>query len=173
MTRQAQQGLPAAIYARISKDRAGAGLGVDRQKADCRELAKRLGWQVVATFIDNDISAYSAAPSAVPSMLDAVRCGPGPGLSRLAPRPAAPPDCRAGGFIDLLDTHRLRSSTVTAGDLDLTTALGADDCPQPSESWRSRRSSRPATASAPRRPRPPRRGSTEAGQDRTASRPTG
>jgi site-specific DNA recombinase len=49
----------AAIYCRISKDRAGAGLGVDRQEQDCRELATQLGWTVTAVYADNDISAYS------------------------------------------------------------------------------------------------------------------
>lgn len=52
----------AAIYARISQDRAGAGVGVDRQLADCRQLAERLGWTVGAVHTDNDISAYSGKP---------------------------------------------------------------------------------------------------------------
>jgi len=52
----------AAIYVRISKDRTGAGLGVERQEADCRELADRLGWEVVAVHTDNDLSAYSGKP---------------------------------------------------------------------------------------------------------------
>jgi site-specific DNA recombinase len=52
----------AAIYCRISADRTGAGLGVDRQEHDCRELADRLGWTVVAVHTDNDLSAYSGKP---------------------------------------------------------------------------------------------------------------
>ena len=52
----------AAIYVRISRDRAGGGLGVSRQEADCRALATRLGWGVVAVYSDNDISAYSGKP---------------------------------------------------------------------------------------------------------------
>ena len=52
----------AAIYARISRDRIGAGLGVDRQLADCQELAVRLGWTVAAVHTDNDLSAYSGKP---------------------------------------------------------------------------------------------------------------
>lgn len=52
----------AAIYCRISKDRAGAGLGIDRQEQDCRELAERLSWTVTAVHTDNDISAYSGKP---------------------------------------------------------------------------------------------------------------
>ncbi len=49
----------AAIYCRISQDRIGAGLAVERQEQDCRALAKQLGWDVTAVHTDNDISAYS------------------------------------------------------------------------------------------------------------------
>lgn len=48
----------AGIYARISDDRAGAGLGVVRQEGDCRALAEKLGWAVGEVYTDNDISAY-------------------------------------------------------------------------------------------------------------------
>ena len=48
----------AAIYCRISKDRGGEGLGVERQQQDCEALAERLGWTVVGVYVDNDVSAY-------------------------------------------------------------------------------------------------------------------
>ncbi len=51
-----------AVYCRISDDRRGLGLGVARQRQDCTELAGRKGWQVVATYVDNDVSAYSGKP---------------------------------------------------------------------------------------------------------------
>lgn len=47
-----------AIYARISQDRDGEGLGVERQLKDCLAEAERLGWTVAETYIDNDASAY-------------------------------------------------------------------------------------------------------------------
>ncbi|MGH3767461.1 MAG: recombinase family protein [Pseudonocardiaceae bacterium] len=47
------------IYCRISRDRIGAGLGIERQQRDCRELANPLGWVMVDTYADNDLSAYS------------------------------------------------------------------------------------------------------------------
>jgi site-specific DNA recombinase len=50
----------AAIYTRISQDRTGAGLGVDRQEKDCRAKAKELGLDVVQVFTDNDTSAFKA-----------------------------------------------------------------------------------------------------------------
>ena len=48
-----------AIYARISQDRSGEGLGVQRQLEDCREQARMRGWVVVEEYVDNDVSAYS------------------------------------------------------------------------------------------------------------------
>jgi site-specific DNA recombinase len=48
-----------AVYARISDDPNGQQVGVDRQLVSCRELANRLGWEIVEEFTDNDISAYS------------------------------------------------------------------------------------------------------------------
>ena len=49
----------AAIYARISADIGGEGLGVQRQVADCQALAQRRSWPVADLFIDNDTSAYN------------------------------------------------------------------------------------------------------------------
>lgn len=49
-----------AIYARISQDREGAGLGVQRQLEDCRAEAARLGWTVAQEYVDDDISAYDS-----------------------------------------------------------------------------------------------------------------
>ncbi len=51
----------AAIYARISKDD-GSALGVSRQVKDCRAEADRRGWTVCDVYVDNDVSASSAAP---------------------------------------------------------------------------------------------------------------
>lgn len=47
----------AAIYCRISQDRTGEGLGVQRQEQDCRALCERNGWDVVQVLVDNDVSA--------------------------------------------------------------------------------------------------------------------
>jgi DNA invertase Pin-like site-specific DNA recombinase len=47
------------IYLRISQDRTGQQLGIDRQERDCRALAKSLGLEVTKVYRDNDISATS------------------------------------------------------------------------------------------------------------------
>jgi site-specific DNA recombinase len=52
----------AGIYARISQDREGDGLGVTRQLQDCREEAKRRGWPLAEEYVDDDVSAYSGKP---------------------------------------------------------------------------------------------------------------
>lgn len=66
----------AAVYVRISRDKVGAGLGVERQEADCRELAVRLGWNVAEVFADNDLSAYSGKRRPrYRAMLEAIRSG--------------------------------------------------------------------------------------------------
>ncbi|MCH6470957.1 recombinase family protein [Sinomonas terrae] len=48
----------AAIYARISSDQTGEGLGVQRQLEDCRKLAAERGWIVGEEYVDNDLSAF-------------------------------------------------------------------------------------------------------------------
>lgn len=48
----------AAIYVRISDDRAKDAAGVGRQEQDARALADRLGWQVGPVIVENDVSAY-------------------------------------------------------------------------------------------------------------------
>lgn len=47
----------AVLYLRISDDREGKKLGVERQEQLCRELAERLGVEIVEVYRDNDISA--------------------------------------------------------------------------------------------------------------------
>jgi site-specific DNA recombinase len=48
----------AAIYARISQDGTGQEQGVQRQLDDCRKFAEDRGWEVLAEYSDNDISAF-------------------------------------------------------------------------------------------------------------------
>ncbi|WP_176451831.1 recombinase family protein [Enemella dayhoffiae] len=47
----------AVIYCRISRDAAGQGLGVTRQRDDATSLAHARGWTITETLVDNDISA--------------------------------------------------------------------------------------------------------------------
>jgi len=65
-----------AVYARISQDRDGEGLGVRRQVADCRAEADRLGWAVAEEYVDDDVSAFSGkVRPAYERMLEDLRAG--------------------------------------------------------------------------------------------------
>jgi DNA invertase Pin-like site-specific DNA recombinase len=115
----------AVIYTRISKDREGAGLGVERQRSDCEELAKRLGWTVVETFSDNDISAYSGRKRpGYDEMCEALKSGRAKGVvawhaDRLHRRPV-----ELESFIDLCDSQQIDVRTVQSGTVDLSNASG-------------------------------------------------
>lgn len=115
----------AIIYARISRDRSGAGLGVERQLEDCRELAKRLGWTVVAELSDNDISAYSGKRRPdYERMLTELESGQVQGViawhtDRLHRSPS-----ELERYINLTEKHGVITQTVRAGQLDLSTPSG-------------------------------------------------
>lgn len=72
-----RKGQRAAIYARISDARDGDTAGVDRQVEDCQELAKRDGLEVVAVYVDNNVSAYRPGGKRprYDEMLQAVQAG--------------------------------------------------------------------------------------------------
>lgn len=118
-------GKHAVIYARISSDRAGAGLGIGRQEDDCRALAARLGLTVVAVHADNDLSAYSGKPRpGYRKLLDAIQAGEVDAVlawhtDRLHRSPRELED-----YIDACEKHGVLTHTVTAGPLDLTTSTG-------------------------------------------------
>ena len=67
----------AATYSRISYARNGTEAGVDRQRADTDELAKRLGHRVVERIVDNDRSASRNARrrEGFERMLELVKAG--------------------------------------------------------------------------------------------------
>lgn len=115
----------ASIYARISSDREGAGLGVATQEADCRELADRLGWLVVSVHTDNDVSAYSGKPRpGYRALLDEIRAGKIDAVlawhtDRLHRNPAELED-----YIRACERHGVTTHTVKAGHLDLSTSTG-------------------------------------------------
>ena len=50
------------MYARISEDREGAGLGVERQLGDQCALFAQLGLRLTGVYADNDLSAFTGKP---------------------------------------------------------------------------------------------------------------
>lgn len=115
----------AAISTRISEDREGAGLGVERQEADCRALAERLCWSSVATFSDNDVSAYSGRLRlGYRDLLGALRTGQADAVlvwhtDRLHRSPKEPEE-----YIEVCQPREIPTQTVKAGPLGLATPSG-------------------------------------------------
>src|SRR5688572_7056192 len=109
-----------AVYARISQDRAGEGLGIRRQVEDCRAEAERRGWRVAEEYIDDEISAYTGrVRPGYRQMLEDIRAGQRDSvivwhLDRLHRRPIELEEfvqaCAAGGVTNVVTLH---------GDVDL------------------------------------------------------
>lgn len=119
----------AAIYCRISEDREGLEVGVQRQETDCRDLAERLGYTVPddLVFIENDVSASTRSNKPRPlydQVMAAARRGEVQAIlaysnSRLTRRPMEVED-----LIRLYEQTGVRVRTVVSGDDDLSTADG-------------------------------------------------
>ncbi|MBT2587991.1 recombinase family protein [Arthrobacter sp. ISL-95] len=113
------------VYCRISQDRTGAGLGVERQETDCRQLAESLGIDVLKVFVDNDLSAYSGkARPAYLEMLDALRDGQAQSVicwhtDRLHRSPV-----ELESYIDVSEKRKVTTYAVQAGEIDLSTPSG-------------------------------------------------
>jgi len=114
----------AAIYARISSDQDGRGLGVQRQVEDCRKLASERGWVVAEEYVDNDVSAYSGKTRpAYRRMLADLAAGERDAvivynLDRLHRQPAELED-----FVTLCEKAGVTNVATVTADID----LGNDD----------------------------------------------
>lgn len=115
----------AALYCRISRDRVGAGLGVDRQEQDNRELAAKIGATVTTVYRDNDLSAYSGKPRpGYLRLLEDLHAGRidivlAWHTDRLHRSPAELEE-----YITACEPRGVPTHTVKAGPLDLTTPSG-------------------------------------------------
>lgn len=113
------------VYCRISQDRTGAGLGVERQESDCRQLAETLGIEVLGVYVDNDLSAYSGkARPAYLEMLNALRDGQAQSVicwhtDRLHRSPVELEE-----YIDVSEKRKVTTYAVQAGEIDLSTPSG-------------------------------------------------
>lgn len=82
-TTENKQVTRAAVYTRISRDKSGERLGVQRQLESCRALAVQLGWEIDASHIysDDDLSAFTGRKRpGFENMLAALRAGEIAGL---------------------------------------------------------------------------------------------
>lgn len=114
----------AIIYARISRDRAGAGLGVERQTADCEALAARIGWTVVETITENDVSAYKGVRKGYRRLLAELEAGRADAViawhnDRLHRQPV-----ELEHFMTVVEKHAVEVQFVQTGLADLATPSG-------------------------------------------------
>jgi DNA invertase Pin-like site-specific DNA recombinase len=115
----------AALYLRISSDRNGDELGIDRQREDCTKLAKARGWDVAATFVDNDVSAYSGRTRpGYERLLEAVNAGTVTAVISWHPDRLHRSPVELERFIDVIETTGAQVATCQTGDLDLSSASG-------------------------------------------------
>lgn len=126
MNTDARQGIGrTALYMRISQDRAGAGLGVQRQEEDCRALVERLGGAVAEVLVDNDLSAYSGKPRPnYQRLMELIEAGAVDAVvvwhtDRLHRSPA-----ELESYISATEKHGIATHSVQAGQIDLATASG-------------------------------------------------
>lgn len=118
-------GIRAGIYVRISQDRDGSRLGVERQEQDCRGLAARLGWDVRKIYVDNDISAYSGKRRPqYQELLDDIAAGTLDGVVAWHPDRLHRSPIELETYIDLSDKYGIQTHTVQAGAWDLSTPSG-------------------------------------------------
>ncbi|GAA1073921.1 recombinase family protein [Tsukamurella spumae] len=115
----------AAVYCRISSDKTGAGLGVDRQEADCRELAERIGFTVRYVFSDNDISAYSGKPRpGYQRLLELMKAGEIDGVVSWHQDRLHRSQVELEDYVAASEHSSIPTYTVKAGLIDLSTPAG-------------------------------------------------
>ncbi|MHA7278877.1 recombinase family protein [Arthrobacter sp. MDT2-2] len=115
----------AFIYCRISQDRSGEGLGVQRQEQDCRQLADSLGLRVARVFIDNDISAYGRAKRpAYQSMLRAIERAEASAIISWHTDRLHRNMMELESYIEVCEAAGATTYTVKAGRFDLATSSG-------------------------------------------------
>lgn len=127
----------AGILVRISDDRTGDALGVERQEQDCRAVAERRGWAVGRVYRENDTSAFQRRKVLLPDgttalrvlrpafreLLDDIASGTitalvAYDLDRVARDPRDLED-----LIDAVEHARIPTAAVT-GEIDLSTDNG-------------------------------------------------
>ena len=134
----------AAKYRRISQDREGRELGVQRQDDDLDDLAARKSYVIVADYCDNDISASTRSRKprkAYRRMIDDAKAGSFDVIiaytsKRLTRKPRENED-----LIELAERYGIRYDYVRSPSFDLNTAngrmiarmLAAQDCNESEE----------------------------------------
>lgn len=121
----ARKTIRAVIYARISQDDSGTAEGVGRQIDDARALAESRGWEVVETYTDNDVSAYSGARRpGYQSLMAAVEAGEVDRIVVYMTSRLWRSRKERAGAMETLERLRVGVAAVSGPELDFTTASG-------------------------------------------------
>ncbi len=114
-----------AVYTRISRDEAGEGLGVARQRSDCEALLARKGWVLAGEYCDNYLSAFTGRPRpAYQRLLLDLAAGRVDAVVAWAPERLHRSPRELEDFIQLLDETGAHVETVKAGAWDVSTSHG-------------------------------------------------
>lgn len=114
-----------AVYARISRDEVGEGLGVERQQQDCEALCRRRGWGPIRRYVDNDVSAFTGRTRPAYQRLlrdiaaDDVKIVVAWAPERLHRSPRELED-----FLELIERTATVVETIKAGAWDVSTSHG-------------------------------------------------
>lgn len=115
----------AGIYARISSDPEGRQVGVERQQKDARALAKRLGWYVVDTYVDPDITGTGKRSRPQwERLLKDVETGRVDAIAAYSSSRMYRNLRDLTRLIDLADKGRVQIETCVSGQVDVSTADG-------------------------------------------------
>jgi site-specific DNA recombinase len=118
------------IYVRISDDREGKGLGVERQAGDARNLVQSLGGKVLTVCSDNDMTAtvkskkYKKRPE-YDRMCNLLQAKPGKrGVITWHPDRLHRDMGELEHFIKVVEEAKAQVATVKAGRIDVSTSSG-------------------------------------------------
>jgi DNA invertase Pin-like site-specific DNA recombinase len=123
----AEQVVDGALYTRISRDPEGLRLGVERQRDDLEDFARRSGVRVVGRYEDNDIGASTRSRKRRPRYEQMIADAAKGGIrviiaytsSRLTRRPRENED-----LIELAERHGVQFRYLRSPSFDLNTADG-------------------------------------------------
>jgi site-specific DNA recombinase len=119
------QRVRAGIYCRISMDRAGTLLGVERQAPPCRELCERNGWEVAGVYVDNDVSASNGKRRPeYERLLQDLKDGTLGAVVALHNDRLHRSPLELEAFINVVEAQRAHVATVQGGVYDLCTPTG-------------------------------------------------
>ncbi len=115
----------AGLYLRISKDRTGEGLAVERQREGGQHLTSMRGWSLVREYVDNDISAAGRKKRpGFEQMLRDIEAGLIDVVVALSLDRLSRNRREQLRLVETCQEHRVLIALVRGSDIDLSTAIG-------------------------------------------------